>query len=545
MDYEEATPDRDVRYYLRVLRRRKWAVAIVVVLVTAAAVGLSAAQTPIYQASADLLIQPSTTSGSVFNQTNQAQTNVTVLVGTQIEIVTSRPVRDAAAKLLNLAVAPAVSVSEVGQTTVIEVRSSSKSPQQAARIANAWSNAYITFTRTQAIASATATATQLTSQIASLQTQIAAIDAQVAAAAPADKATLEANLGPQRDNLVAQQGVFTQDLEELQVNSSLLTGAAQLVTSAEPPRSPSSPKPKRNGILGLAVGLMLGVAVAFILDYFDDRISSIDDLERAAHGLPNLALIPQVVTWKSTDEAYLVSIDEPRSPTAEAYRTLRTAIQFVGLDEAARTIQITSPSAGEGKTTTLANLGVALANAGKRVCLCCCDLRRPRIHEFFGLDNEVGITSVVLGEHALSNAVKPVPGVPRLFLLASGPQPPNPSELLSSPRTAEVLGALALLFDVVLIDSPPVLPVTDAAILARMVDATLLAVTAGVTARRELFRTIQILGQVHAPLIGTVFNSVTPETGGGYYRYQQYKPYTPTKRGVAAAEPEEAMPVSK
>lgn len=525
MTDDSASTDRDIRHYLRTLRRRKWAVAVVALVVTAAAVALSVVQTPIYQATANLLIQePATTANSsVFSQTNQAQTNVSVLVGTQIEIVTSRPVRDAVAKQLGSA--PPVSVAEVGQTEVVAVRGSSTNPARAAQVANAWSNAYISFTRTQDINSDVATAAQIQSQVTNLQKQIDAIDAQVAAAAPTDKATVEANLGPQRDNLVTQQGIFAQDLDELQVNSSLRTGAAQLVTPAQAPTSPSSPKPTRNALLGLGVGLLLGVSLAFVLEGFDECVTSLNDLDESSHGLPNLALIPQVTAWKARDEARVVSIDEPRSAAAEAYRTLRTAIQFVGLDHAARIIQITSPNATEGKTTSLANLGVALANAGQRVCLCCCDLRRPRIHEFFSLDNTVGLTSVILGETSLSSAIKSVPGTDNLSLLASGPQPPNPSELLASHRAGEVIAALATLFDVVLLDCPPVLPVTDAAVLSGVADATLLVVTAGVTARREVTRAVQVLEQVHAPLIGTVLNGVTAETGGGYYRYSQYKPY--------------------
>src|SRR5207249_10429878 len=134
-------------------------------------------------------------------------------------------------------------------------------------------------------------------------------------------------------------------------------------------------------------------------------------------------------------------------------------IQFMGLDQTLKTVQVTSPSPGEGKTTTLANLGVVLSRAGQNVILVCCDLRRPRIHEFFGLSNEVGFTSVLLGDTPLSAALRKVPDEERLMVLASGPEPPNPSELLSGTRAVEVFTALQGMADIVLIDSPPVLPV--------------------------------------------------------------------------------------
>ena len=306
--------------------------------------------------------------------------------------------------------------------------------------------------------------------------------------------------------------------------SSKLTRLSGLELRSSSPRRrlqphASSPKPFRNILLGIIMGIILGVGAAFGKEYFDDSISSVEDATRATGGLPNLALIPQVATWKDGSQPLVISMDEPTSHAAESYRTLRTSLQFVGLDSTARVIQITSPNAEEGKTTTLSNLGVALANAGQRVCLCCCDLRRPRIHSFFGLENALGLTSAILGDESVSGVVQRVPAVDGLFLMASGPLPPNPSELLASTRAAEVIQALAALYDVVLIDSPPVLPVTDAAVISRLVDATLVTITLGVTTGRTVSRALQILSQVRAPIIGTVVNGITSESDGSYYGY--------------------------
>jgi len=171
-----------------------------------------------------------------------------------------------------------------------------------------------------------------------------------------------------------------------------------------------------------------------------------------------------------------------------------------------RTIQITSPVAGDGKTTTVANLAVVLARAGQRVTILSCDLRRPRIHEYFGLPNSVGFTSVLLGEVSLSAALQQVPDENGITLVASGPLPPNPSEILSSRRTAEVIKALQTQCDTVLVDCPPVLPVTDAAVLSSQVDGTVVVVNAGVTTGKQLTRSIELLRQVQAPLVGVVLN---------------------------------------
>jgi capsular exopolysaccharide synthesis family protein len=153
----------------------------------------------------------------------------------------------------------------------------------------------------------------------------------------------------------------------------------------------------------------------------------------------------------------------------------------------------------------------------------CADLRRPRIHEFFGLSSTIGLTSVIVGDVPLRSAVQRVPAVDGLWLLASGPLPPNPSELLSSVRAGEVLAELRAEFDMVLLDSPPLLPVTDAAVLSTHVHATLLVATAGVTTRRELARSVELLRHVEAPLVGTVLNGVSSEGGYGYtYGYYRY-----------------------
>jgi polysaccharide biosynthesis transport protein len=267
---------------------------------------------------------------------------------------------------------------------------------------------------------------------------------------------------------------------------------------------------------------MLGVGLAFLRDYLDDSVKGKEDLERAVPGLGVLGLIPVVPDWKAKEQSRVVSLSEPTSPAAEAYRILRTSVQFLGIDRDVRLIQVTSASAQEGKTTTLSNLAVAFASSGLRTVAVCCDLRRPRLHEFFGLDNAVGFTSVLLGNVALSKALQPVPNQERLLVLASGPLPPNPAELLSSGRTADLLRNLASQADIVLIDSPPVLPVTDSLVLSQRVDATVLVSSAHSTTRKAVHRAAEMLHQVNAPLVGAVLNGVSEESGYGGYSARYY-----------------------
>jgi capsular exopolysaccharide synthesis family protein len=267
--------------------------------------------------------------------------------------------------------------------------------------------------------------------------------------------------------------------------------------------------------------------VAFLRDHLDDTLKTKEDLEGASGGLPTVGLVPQVASAKGAAHA-IVSLEQPSSPAAEAYRTLRTSLQFLSLDRPVRTLMLTSPNAGEGKTTTIANLGVVFARAGVKVVIVGCDLRRPKVHELFGLSNTVGLTSVLLGEASVADALQAVPASKYLRVLASGPLPPNPSELLSLKRTADIIESLSADRTIVLVDSPPVLPVTDALVLARHADACIMVCAAGTTTQSERSRAVELLQQVDAPLVGAILNGV--RNGAGYgYGYGGYgygRPYT-------------------
>lgn len=216
----------------------------------------------------------------------------------------------------------------------------------------------------------------------------------------------------------------------------------------------------------------------------------------------------------------LVTLADPRSPVAEAYRSLRTNLEFSSLDEPLRTMVVTSPTPEAGKSTTLANLAVTMAQAGKQVILVDCDLRRPSLHDIFGVSNTSGLTSVILDDTTSTQPLRET-GVAGLRLLTSGPLPPNPAELLGSRRMADLIQVLRDQADMVLFDAPPVIAVTDAAILASQVDGVLLVLHAGVTRREHAQRARAALDKVNARLVGTVLNNVKLDTSlYGYYSDQ-------------------------
>jgi capsular exopolysaccharide synthesis family protein len=438
--------------------------------------------------------------------------------------------------------APTVQVGAVGTTDLVTIRAESTDAKQAAVIANAYASSYIEFRRKQALDDFSAASEQVQTKLTDIQSQIdnlgsatanlpACVDARTTPDACSQRAAADATVTQRRTTLISQLGLFQQRLDQLQVDSALASSGAQLVTPASTPSKPFAPTPLRNAILAIFLGLIFGVGLAFLAEYLDDSIKGKEDFERAVPGLGILALIPLVADWKAKDQSRVVSLSEPTSPAAEAYRILRTSIQFLGLERQVRIIQVTSASAQEGKTTTLANLAVAFASSGLRTVAVCCDLRRPRLHEFFDMDNTLGFTSVLLGEVALSAALQPVPGQERLLLLASGPLPPNPAELLSSSRAADLLRNLAAQADVVLVDSPPVLPVTDSLVLSQRVDSTVLVSSASTTTRKAAARAAEMLQQVNAPLIGAVLNGVTEESGYGGYASRYYTADTAPSNG--------------
>ncbi len=211
----------------------------------------------------------------------------------------------------------------------------------------------------------------------------------------------------------------------------------------------------------------------------------------------------------------LITISDPRSPISEAYRSLRTNLSFYSVDRPIRTLVVTSPTAGAGKSTTVANLAVTMAQSGRRTILVDCDLRRPQLHEFFNLPNGEGLTNAILDENAVP-AIQATT-VENLWLLTSGPKPPNPADLLGSKQTDRVIRTLIEQADIVLFDAPPVLGLTDAAVLGAKVDGALLVVKAGKTRRDHAAQAKELLEKAKVNIVGATLTNAPRKGGGGYY----------------------------
>lgn len=289
------------------------------------------------------------------------------------------------------------------------------------------------------------------------------------------------------------------------------TVKATIVDAASKPESPVSPKPLRNLALGLVLGALLGSGLAVLRESFDSSVRSAKVVEELA-GAPLLG----AVTYdpKAVEEPIITALD-PYSPRVEAFRMLRTNLQFINPDQDHKVFVVTSSLPGEGKTTTATNLALILAKGGERVALVEGDLRRPRVAEYLRLESAVGLTTVMLNRATIDDALQESGSV---RVLTSGRLPPNPAELIKSDAMRTIIKDLRNQFDYVLIDAPPLLPVTDASLLATQADGAILVVRHGGTTHDQVAAAANRIEQVNARIIGVILN-MAPKGGAGRYGY--------------------------
>lgn len=328
-----------------------------------------------------------------------------------------------------------------------------------------------------------------------------------------------------------------QKQEEARIAEASTIGSARVIDSAIPPKRPVIPRTGLNLLLGGIMGLVLGVGLALLQERLDRSVRSVRELEERAN-LPVFGVIPQIPNGVpnghlhrtgSPDPLFLITQIGPRAPALEAYRSLRTNIQFAAVEDAPRSFLLTSSGPGEGKSLTVANLAIALAQMRGRVLLVDSDLRRPVLHHLFGVPRETGLTDVLVGSLAWREAVCAT-GVPNLDLLPSGHLPPNPPDLLGSTRMKSLIQEATAQYDMVLLDSPPALPFADASTLASIVDGVFLLVRVGVTTPEAVLRTKSMLEAVRGRILGAVLNGASLEEGFGlsrYYSYHLYNYYHP------------------
>jgi capsular exopolysaccharide synthesis family protein len=512
--YPDQADSNQLREYLAVLQARKWSILAIAVVAVLAAMFFSFRQTPIYESEAQVLVNPIQT--SLLSAPPNLDTERTVAGSLGVAELVSKQLQGAQdpEELLG-----DLSVEVATNSEVLIIRYSDPSPLEAQRRTQAFAEAYLEFRRQKALETVVAVAEATEQQIHQVRGRLRNLNRQIAATQ--DPAEL-ANLQTQASQLTARLAVLEQEKSEVVPSSQAPVG--DIIAEATVPASPASPNYLLNGALALLAGLALGVGFAFLRERLDDRLRGQADMEAGA-GAPVLAVIPRVATWKKGDETPLVTVTEPRSGAAEAYRTLRTSLLFAASERGARTVLVTSPHPGEGKTVTVANLGLVLGQAGRRVLMLSADLRKPRLHRFFRAPNKSGLTRLLMGEDGFREAVLSV-GVNQLRLVPSGPVPKNPAELLGSHAMGQLLARFREDFDVVIIDGPPVLNVADTITLAPFVDAVVLVADAERTSRGALSHARKQLEQVRAEVIGAVLNNLDPAKARTYpYDYRYYYRY--------------------
>ena len=521
----------DLRGYLNLARRRKWSIALISLAVMGGAILASIRQTPIYESTAQVAVNPlspdQVLGGYSWTFLQSMPNEVTLASGPQVGKIASSLVRTQGGDGVQTG---AVSVDNPPNTTLLNFTYADPSPEATQMWAQAYAEAYIQRRDAQAEAVYAASTAGLQNRLTALQRDLADKQQELLDAPDPETQSIQSEI----NYLFSQLGGIEARIAAIPVP---YAGATELIAAAKLPTSPSRPKPVQNGVVGLMLGLALGVGLALLRERLDDRTAGKDDLEREI-GAPVIGVVPKVEGWRQRKAPRLVARDEPMSIAAEAYRTVRANLQFLAATEDIKVIAVASAHLGEGKTTTTANIAVILAQTGKRVIALSCDLRKPRLHDFFGLGNEPGLVELLRGEAALSEVAQRT-DTDAMRVIASGRVPQNPAELLGSDQTAKLLKNLREVADFIVLDTPPVLAVSDALMIARLADGVLVVADAASTTRSALAQTREQLEQLGSRIIGGIYNDFDPSKSRTYYSkyYRSYYAHEkPSRTGPSEAE---------
>ena len=532
----EPTPTGSVelRDYLTVFKRQLALILAIMVLGAAAAAAYSFRRTPVYDSTATVLVRAITTNAFDPGQRIDQQLNMF----NQRQLAQSEPVAAVAAKSLETTATPTqllehVRVDVPANSQILRVHYSDTVPLTAQRGADAFAKAYLAFREADA-------RTQASTSQRSIQKDVARLQKDASAA---EKAISDPNADSNARQ--AAQARLTSINNRLQPLLAQLNGFLSLdftpgtvIAAADLPGSPASPNHRLDVGIGLLVGLFLGVVLAFVRDRTDDRLRGREDLAERLDR-PVLATIPPLskrvrqegkLRWSRRNRDSLVTLEQPNSPAAESYRTLRTRMARLAAQLDINSVMVVSAGVGEGKSTTAANLAVVLAETGKDVLLVSADLRRPRVHHFFSLPNKTGLSNLLTDGTPPDKRKAPVADgkqmaselwsvAPNLWVILSGPLPAHPSALMDSDAMRQFLKEQRDLFDFIILDCPPALVVADAMALAPLADAVLVVADAKESDRNLVSRLKEEVEQVGGRIVGAVLNR-SKQAGKSTYYYE-------------------------
>lgn len=508
----------DTRHRLAVIRSWvRWIVAATLVAALVAFVLSNTLLPKVYEADARLVVgQALTAANPDANQFDTAQQ----LAAAYVSLAGGRPVLEGVLKRLGLTTplvefSKQVDVSVARDLPFIEILGRGSDPKQAAAIANAMA--------AELVAIAPALSGPQSDQMALLGVGLGVIEAQIErtrtevddlAALSRRTAAQDARLETLIGRLLSLTSTYASYLQ-LSVGSD--ANQVTIIEPAVPPLAPASPRPLFNVGIAATLAFLLSLGAAMLWERLDDRLKTIEDVERVT-GLATVGLISQMPGERGRKPFYrLATLLYPRSPAAEAFRALRTNLDFAGLDQGLRTIVVTSSLPSEGKTVVAANLAIAFAQSGRKTILIDADLRRPGVHGIFQLSNDLGLTDLVRTDEIRIDHVARATEAPNLTVITAGTIPANPAELLGSHRMVSIIERLSAAADVLIIDTPPVTAVTDAAVVAARADATIMVIQSHRASERVVRHGLEALAKVSARVVGAVLNNAPGPIATPYY----------------------------
>jgi capsular exopolysaccharide synthesis family protein len=531
----DTQPVPDVRAYAGMLNRRKWWIIATTLVVGVVAFANAARHEPHFRATAEVLVSTPLTVGTPVGDPSLSL-SAERRIRNEMELLESRSLREAAWDRVGHHVS--VVAHNPGDSDVISLTVTGTDAEAAARDVNAFTDAYAEVRTEQeagdlqeARDERAAQRRQHIQQQRTLRAPLEDINRLIAQTddleelnrlTAARDAELERTADAEQQN---RETIGRLETEIADIDSALQRGEGVItvITEATVPSDPYFPQPKKDLLVGLAVGLLAGLALAFVREFADDRIVTEDDLERTLPEVPLLAVIPELDVVGPVGP-FMGQAEDDRAPTTEAYRSLAASVEFASLGKPITVIHVTSAVAAEGKSTTAANLAVAFAETGTRVAVIDADLRRPQLHKLFDVPAGPGLSAILTRRAAVDDALQPVEGLSGLRLLAPGSLPANPTKLLHAQRTEELFDELRAEFDVVIIDGPPLLPVADSLILTQFADLVLLVVRSNKSGRRVVAKARKALRRVDAGTTAAVLNRVHRSGPDGYdYYYGHYE----------------------
>jgi capsular exopolysaccharide synthesis family protein len=510
----------EIRQYFLLLTKWFWLILLGTTVAGVSAYLYSSRQAPVYRATAILLVSEGGTAADSFNAIRTGE----MLASSYAERLTNYEVLAEVIDNLGLQMDPNrlranIHVNLIRSTHLIALSVEHVDPNIASKLANEIPEVFAERNRQQQLARFADIKTSLESELAEVALELAAAEAKFQTAlsqpVPNQRAIEQTNesILLLRSSYSRLQGSY----EDVRLAETISINDLVIDEYARPPANPVRPNVVSNTVLAIVAGAMLAIGVIFLIEYLDDKVRDPDLIEQTT----GLSVLGGIQVLEQSDlRRQLVAYDNPRAPAAEAFRQIRTNIKFFNVDHPLKTLLITSTGQAEGKTTIAANFAVTLAQANNKVILVDADLRRPALHKLLGIPVQGfdGLSDMVVSGDYDSDYIIQT-DIPNLYFLPSGELPPNPAELLGSERMKQIVAWLEDQADYVIFDSPPLLAVTDAAIMSQLVDSSLYIVSTSQTRMPAFIAGVKQLAALDSHIIGVVLNKISRQAGQAYYYY--------------------------